>query len=76
MTIDERIRQVDQVMDQASVNLESLSSDELAIAKQLCEYFELPFGTLVRRAEAIRLLGDTDPTVDRLREAAQHLIAR
>jgi hypothetical protein len=54
----------------------ALSAAELDLALQLCKHFELRLGTLVRRADAIRILGDTETTVERLQEAAQHLICR
>jgi hypothetical protein len=76
VNVNERIRQVDQVADQASVSISNLAPEELELAKKLCEHFELGLGTLVRRADAIRLLGDTETTVLRLQEAAQHLICR
>jgi hypothetical protein len=76
VNVDERIRQVDQVAGQASVSISRLTPEELELAQKLCEHFELQIGTLIRRADAIRLLGDTDTTVQRLQEAAQHLICR
>jgi hypothetical protein len=76
MGVEERIRQVDQVADQACVSLAGLTTEELALARRLCEYFDLKLGTLVRRADAIRILGDTESAIQRLQEAAQHLICR
>ena len=74
MGVDDRIRQVDQVASHAIVSLAALTDDELELAKKLCDHFELQLGTLVRRADAIRILGDTQSTIERLQEAAQHLI--
>jgi hypothetical protein len=74
MTIEERIRLVDSFIEDAKVSLAGLTSDEIELAKKLCEHFELKFGTLLRRTAAIELIGGSDTTVDRLREAAQHLI--
>ncbi len=76
MNVDERIRQVDQVLDQANVSLSDLTVAELELAQKLCEHFALQLGTLVRRADAIRVLGESTTTSQRLQEAAQHLIYR
>jgi inorganic triphosphatase YgiF len=76
MGVDDRIREVDKVASQAVVSLAGMTQDELMLAQQLCDHFELQLGTLVRRADAIRLLGDTETTTQRLQEAAQHLIYR
>ena len=76
VNVDERIRQVDQVLDQANVSLSDLTPAELELAQKLCEHFELQLGTLVRRADAIRVLGESATTSQRLQEAAQHLICR
>jgi len=74
VNVEQRIRQVDQVLDRASVSLSDLSPTELELANQLCEHFDLQLGTLVRRADAIRILGGSSTNSERLREAAQHLI--
>lgn len=74
MNVEQRIRQVDQVLERASVSLSDLSPTELELAKQLCEHFDLQLGSLVRRADAIRILGGNASNSERLREAAQHLI--
>lgn len=76
VNVEERIRQVDHVLDQANVSLSDLTPAELELAKKLCEYFELQLGTLVRRANAIRILDESETTLQRLQEAAQHLICR
>lgn len=76
MGVQERIRQVGQVADQAAVSLTGLTAEESALARRLCEHFDLRLGTLVRRADAIRILGDTESASLRLQEAAQHLICR
>jgi hypothetical protein len=76
VNVEQRIRQVDHVLDRAKVSLSDFSPTELALAQQLCEHFELQLGTLVRRADAIRILGDTETAAQRLQEAAQHLIYR
>lgn len=74
MNVEQRIRQVDQVLERASVSLSDLSPTEFELAQQLCAHFELQIGTLVRRADAIRILGGNATTAERLQEAAQHLI--
>lgn len=74
MTVDERIKQVDDVLPRAAVSLARYSCTDLELAQQLCEHFELKLGMLIRRAEAIRLLADTESDKQRLQEAAQHLV--
>jgi hypothetical protein len=74
MAIEERIRLAESVIEEAKVSVAGLTTDEVELARKLCEHFELNFGTLLRRAAAIKLIGGSDTTVDRLREAAQHLI--
>ena len=76
VNVNERIRQVDQVLDQANVSLLDLTPAELELAQKLCAHFELQLGTLVRRADAIRVLGEPATRSQRLQEAAQHLICR
>ena len=76
MGVDDRIRQVDRVASQAIVSLADLTADDLELARKLCAHFDLQLGTLVRRADAIRILGDTETSTDRLQEAAQHLVCR
>ena len=74
MTIEERIRQVDLAMDSATVSMARLTTGEIGLAEKLCMHFDLKFGTLLRRAAAIEIIGGADSVTDRLREAAQHLI--
>lgn len=74
MTIEARIRQVDELLLCSSVSLSSFQPDDLLLAHDLCKRFKLHFGTLVRRASAIAQLQDTSSLADRLREAAQHLM--
>ena len=74
MKIEKRIKQVDLAMEAATVSLEGLTPAEIDLAKKLCIHFDLKFGTLLRRAAAIELIGGAGPVSDRLREAAQHLI--
>ena len=65
-------RRLDEVSAQvanATVQLAEYSPAELQLARELSEHFEIGFGKLVRRAEAVRLAGGQC-----LREAAQHLI--
>ena len=56
------------------MSIAGLTTSEVELAQKLCEHFDLGFGTLLRRAAAIELIGGSDTTVDRLREAAQHSI--
>ena len=74
MAIEERIRLADSVIEEAKVSMAGLTTSEVELAEKLCEHFELKFGTLLRRAAAIELIGGSDTAADRLREAAQHLI--
>ncbi len=74
MKIEERIRQVNLAMDAATVSIAGLTPVEIELASELCLHFELPLGTLLRRASAIELIGGVDSITDQLREAAQHLI--
>ena len=74
MKIEERIRQADLAMESATVSMSGLTAAEIELAAQLCLHFELPLGTLLRRASAIEFIGGADSVSDRLREAAQHLI--
>ena len=76
MGLDERIRQVDEVLDQAHVSLSALTLEERDLAEKLCAHFGLQLGTLIRRADAIGLLDEQAPVSQRLQEAAQHLICR
>lgn len=48
VNVNERIRQVDQVADKASVSISNLTPEELELARKLCEHFGLQLGTLVR----------------------------
>lgn len=74
MKIEERIRQVDLAMEAATVSMAEMTPAEIELAIQLCLHFELPLGSLLRRASAIELCGGSDSATDRKREAAQHLI--
>lgn len=74
MKIKERIRQADLAMESATVSMKRLTTADIELANKLCMHFELPLGTLLRRASAIELIGGADSVTDRLREAARHLI--
>jgi hypothetical protein len=76
MTIEERIKQVDAVLESATASLIRYSAVDEELAHQICDHFDLQLGTLVRRAAAIQIIGDADSVADQLREAAQHLICR
>lgn len=68
MNVDERIKQVDAGIDRASVSIEGFSPAELDLAVQLCRHFKLQLGTLVRRADAIRILDVGQTARERLQE--------
>jgi len=74
MSFEERIRQVNLAMESATVSVSKMTDRQRRLAKLLCEEFELPFGTLIRRANAIEIVSSDGSGTDRLREAAQHLI--
>ena len=74
MKIEARIRQADLAMESATVSMAGLTPVEIELAIKLCLHFELPLGTLLRRAAAIEIIGGAELVADRLREAAQHLI--
>lgn len=74
MTVEARIKQVDDLYAQATITLVKYTPADVELASQLCGHFELKLGTLIRRAEAIRLLQDTPSNKERLQEAAQHLV--
>ena len=74
--LHKRLRRVDRYFQLATVSMGCLSTDERRLAVELCETFGLRLGSLLRRADAIRLAGGHDNFGDCLREAAQHLILR
>lgn len=74
--IEAQLREVDGYTPSASVSVARLADHEWRLAKDLCQHFEVPVGSLIRRAEAIRLAGGQDTVTNCLREAAQHLVAR
>lgn len=60
-----------------SVSLEGLTEYMQLHAKQLCEALEVPYGSLIRTALAIkRLDGAERLQSEHLQEAAQHLIIK
>jgi len=72
--MQKRIELVDSLLPSATLSLDHLSENERLAAAELADYMELPLGTLLRRAEAVRLAGGHDTFTDCLREATQHLI--
>lgn len=76
MTIAKRIREVDRQMPRASVSLAELTEEQITHAQEICEHFELKFGTLIRRANAVKLAGGQDDFKGCLQEAAQHLVRK
>jgi len=56
--------------------LGGLTPEEQQLAAEVCEFFSVPLGTLIRRAEAVRLAGGHDNFGDCNREAVRHLIGR
>lgn len=75
-SFEDRLREVDALVPESGVRLDHLADYELRLVADLCKHFDLPLGSLVRRAEAIRLAGGQGTLADCLREAAQHLVAR
>lgn len=75
MSMENRLRAVDDLLDTACVSLTHFTTPDLKLAKDICEIFGIPFGTLIRRAEAIRLLGENVFNADLLKEAARQIIA-
>lgn len=76
--LDRRLLQIDSYIPLASVSLAELPQPTLNLAYDLCRHFDLQLGSLVRRADAIKLAdGENAAGVEeRLREAAQHLALR
>ena len=69
-----RIELVGSLLPSATLSLDHLTENERLAAAELADYMELPLGTLLRRAEAVRLAGGHDTFTNCLREAAKHLI--
>jgi hypothetical protein len=65
---------VDSLLPSATLSLDHLTENERLAAAELADLMILPLGTLLRRAEAVRLAGGRDTFTDCLREAAQQLI--
>ena len=70
MKIQNRIRLADLAMESATVSMERLAPSEIELANKLRQHFDLPLGTLLRRAAAIEIIGGAESATDRLREAA------
>ncbi|MEO8269827.1 MAG: hypothetical protein ABI557_08905 [Aureliella sp.] len=74
--LQQHLKEIDGYLDSASVSMADLTDAERKLANDLCSHFELPLGTLLRRANAIRLAGGHDNFSQSLREGARHLIFR
>lgn len=76
--LDQRLKRIDRYIPLADVGLAELPQPTLNLAQDLCQHFGLQLGSLIRRANAIKLAdGENAADVEvRLREAAQHLILR
>ena len=72
--IEARRNEVDGYMQNAKVTLGGVSDFDLQLARVICDYFDLKWGTLLRRARAIELAGGQDSFAECLQEAAQHLV--
>ena len=74
--LDQRLIQIDSYIPLASVSLAELPQPTLNLAHDLCQHFDLLLGSLIRRANAIKLAdGENAAEVEvRLREASQHLV--
>lgn len=69
-----RIADVDAQMELASVSLARLTDQERDTVAEYSSFIGIPHGTLLRRAEAIRLAGGQDNFTDCLREAVGQII--
>jgi len=76
MTVEERIAEIDAMMPYAEVSLLGLRQVEFSVAVKITDTFEVPFGSLIRRADAIELAGGQPTYVHSLQEAAQHLVMK
>jgi hypothetical protein len=76
--LDRRLIQIDKYIPLASVSLAELPQPTLNLAHDLCRLFDLQLGSLIRRANAIKVADGANATdaEERLREAAQHLVLR
>lgn len=76
--LDQRLIEIDRYIPLATVSLAELPQPTLNLAHDLCQHFDLQLGSLVRRANAIKLAdGENAASAqERLREAAQHLVMR
>lgn len=74
--LQQRLKEIDRYMESATVSMADLNDDERKLASELCNHFDLPLGSLMRRADAIRRAGGQSNFEDCLREASQHLILR
>lgn len=66
--LQQRLKLVDSFVPVATVSMERLTENERAAAAELASYMEMPFGSLLRRADAVRLAGGHDTFTNCLRE--------
>ncbi len=76
--LNERIRQIDNAIPDAGVQVKGLSPELIELSRELCEHFEVGYGTLLRRATAIAAFDKSKSGISRvhLQEAAQHLVVK
>ena len=73
----QRLDAVHRAAQETTITLDGLTEYMQLHAKQLCEALEVPYGSLIRIALAIkRLDGAERLQSEHLQEAAQHLIIR
>jgi hypothetical protein len=73
--LEQRLALVRSSLEASSVSLSLVTSELDELVGKLCRTFDLPYGSLIRVALAIRNLdGDEQLTKEHLQEAAQHLI--
>lgn len=62
---------------QTAITLDAVTDDTQLHAKKICQVFELPYGSLIRSALAIKELdGAESLQTEHLQETAQHLILK
>jgi hypothetical protein len=62
---------------QTAITLDAVADDLQLHAKKICQVFELPYGSLIRSALAIKDLdGAESLQAEHLQEAAQHLLLK
>ena len=76
--LNQRLKQIDGYVPAATVGIAELPQPTLNLAHDLCQHFDIQLGSLIRRANAIKLADGENAAgaEERLREAAQHLVLR